>query len=48
MITKKTFPVMEGKRVKKTIAEYRIFGILLYRKELVMPTDCEGEYVYGF
>ena len=48
MITKKTFPVMEGKKVVKTITEYRLLGILLYRKEFLMPKDYEGEYVYGF
>ena len=47
MITKKTYPVMDGNLVKKTVTEYRIFGILLLRKELEMPkpgTNCE--YIY--
>ena len=53
MITKKTFPVGEvqivrGEKVfdiKKMVAEYRIFGILLLRKELITPSGVAGNVV---
>lgn len=32
--------------IEKTVTEYRLFGILLLRKELIMPIDCKSEYVY--
>jgi hypothetical protein len=52
MITKKTYPVgtvQEKKgerfmRVEKTIAEYRILGILFYKKEIVSPHLLGVEY----
>lgn len=45
MITKKTFPIgtieirdnQQIYVVKKTVSEYRIFGILILRKEIVSP-----------
>lgn len=45
MITKKTYPEFKEKDYNgekaavptKTITEYRIFGILLYKKELLTP-----------
>ena len=45
IITKKTYPVIverekDGEKIAvivKTIAEYRILGIPLYKKALVMP-----------
>lgn len=50
MIKVKIFPVMADRgneshtnidvaRVEKMVAEYRLFGILLLRKELIMPTE---------
>lgn len=57
MITKKIYPIgtvqeKKGEKfmgIEKTIAEYRIFGILLYKKEIVSPrlsgADCwDGFY----
>lgn len=46
MITKKTFPVgnietRKGEQIyviKKTVSEYRIFGILILRKEIESPS----------
>ena len=50
MITKKTTPIIETINLKSTvtgsIVEYRIFGILFYKKTLVLPVkygikECE-------
>ncbi len=56
MITKKIIPIgniyeRDGKKVMKVvkmIAEYRLFGILLYRKELLYPTSFGADYFDDF
>lgn len=56
MITKKTCPVGvvkedKGERfmkIDKVITEYRVFGILLYRKEVVSPRYFAADYWDGF
>ena len=46
MITKKTKPVIgDDLSVKATVTEYRVFGILLLKKVLIMPPG-RDEYVY--
>jgi hypothetical protein len=47
MIKKRVYPVIEGHDegaaiVTETVAEYRIFGILIYKKTIEMPQK------YGF
>ena len=60
MITKKIYPVgnirevAEGDKkvnhmnIVKMIAEYRLFGILLYKKELINPSFFKAEYYEDF
>lgn len=55
MITKKTYPIIgqavdiTHRTVTGTITEYRIFGLLLYRKQLIMPNNyIGGEHFYTY
>ena len=57
MIRKKIIPIgnvglsEDGKKVMKItqmIAEYRILGILLYKKELINPSYFLADYFEGF
>lgn len=60
MITKKTYPELKQKDyrgekvavVTKTTTEYRLFGILLYKKVLVTPAmygyEHWDEFIYKF
>lgn len=52
MMTKTTKPLIATKEGKNIVigtqTEYRLFGLLLYRKTLYMPTayDVKEEYIY--
>ena len=53
MITKTTFPILSGtarNRVIGTRAEYRLFGLLIYRKTIYLPSyyglESWDEYPY--
>lgn len=37
MITKTTTPILENSKLIGTRCEYRLFGVLLCRKELITP-----------
>jgi len=47
MLTKKITPIITGKGVVGTTVDYRLFGILLYRKTLLTPANW-GYYEYEF
>ncbi|WP_163308911.1 hypothetical protein [Dysgonomonas sp. 521] len=47
MIRKTTRPIVDKNTVIGTKTEYRLLGILLYRKELYTPA-CYGFKVYEF
>jgi hypothetical protein len=56
MITKKIIPVgniteekgIRTMKITRMIAEYRLFGILLYRRELINPSYFQADYYEGF
>lgn len=51
MMTKTVKPIMDAGRCAGTIVEYRVFGLLIYRKTLMTPLISEDErtwFIYQF